>query len=176
VLNKTERGFILQGREIMSFTENQICTSRQNCVPCRRDARFRENFEKQFNGAWECPLKIPIDATDEQFPKDIIERYKEFIRAHEERQKKAMEAQVALDELAMVLTGEDLRKIELIRTLFFPQTKAASKCQNSTKKIGEVDQVCCGGTIKKVDTFDCSKHTLCTDKKCQACNDFISKK
>ena len=94
----------------------------------------------------------------------------------EERQKLGQEAQVALEELSMALSGENLVRIEKIRSIFFPQTKSASKCVNSTKQIGEVDQVCCGGTIKKVTAFDCTKHTVCTDKKCQGCQDFEIKK
>ena len=158
------------------FIESDICKTRQNCVPCRRDPRFRENFEKQFGGKWECPMGITIDAPDEKFPPEIIERYKVFQKQMEERQKLGQEAQVALEELSMVLTGENLVKLEKIRSIFFPQTKSASKCANSTKQVGEVDQVCCGDTIRKVAAFNCIKHTICTDKKCQGCQDFVIKK
>lgn len=158
------------------FTESDVCKSRQYCVACRRDPRFRENFEKQTKEALgECPLGIEIDAKDDKFPKDILDRYNQQQEQMKESQRKQELAKEALDELSLVLTGENLTRLDTIRSVFFPQTKVASKCKNSSKKIGEVDQVCCGGKIKKVDTFDCSKHTLCTDRKCNTCPDFTTK-
>lgn len=158
-----------------SFVESNICKSHQNCIPCRRDPKFRENFEKQF-GKWECPLSIPIDAKDEQFPAGAIEHHRQVLKQIEDQKRKTEAAQVALEELSMVLTGENLVRLELIRTTFIPQTKTAIKCSNSGKQIGEVDQVCCGGTIKKVPAYECQKHTLCTDRKCMGCTDFSTKR
>ena len=160
----------------MGFTQEQVCTSRQNCVACRRDSRFRDHFEKQYGGKWECPLNIPIDAADEAFPVEILTRYKEVLKMQEERQKQMQEVQTTLDELIMTSSGDTLAKVEKVRNFFFPHLKSATKCVHSTKQLGEVDQVCCGGTVKKVAAYDCDKHTLCTDKKCQGCQDFSQKR
>lgn len=159
-----------------SFIESEICKSRQHCVPCRRDAGFRENFEKQLGGSWTCPLNIPIDASDSDFPKDILDRYNEYKKQIEERQRIMMEAQAAFEELSMAMTGDNIARLEKIRSAFFPNTKTAMKCVNGIKQIGDVDQVCCGGTVKKVAAYECKKHTLCTDRKCQGCSDFAPKK
>jgi hypothetical protein len=160
----------------MGFTKEQVCKSRHNCIPCRRDAKFRGHFEKQYGGPWECPLNIPIDAKDDAFPEEVLKRYREMLEKQEERSKKTKEVEILLDELVMATTGEVSEKIEKIRSFFFPNSKIATKCSNSSKQIGEVDQVCCGGTIKKVPAYNCSKHMICTDKKCQGCQDFTQKR
>jgi len=161
---------------MLKFDESDICKTRLNCIPCRREVKFRQQMEKKFKGPWECPLGIPIDAKDEQFPPEIFERFLEQKKQIEERQRIYQAAVTSFEELSMVLSGDNLARLESIRTAFLPQTKIASKCQNSVKQIGKIDQLCCGGTIKKVAAFDCSKHTICTDKKCHTCSDFTLKK
>lgn len=133
-------------------------------------------MEKKFKGSWECPLNIPIDAPNESFPKEVWQAHLNRIKLEEENKQRQAVVINAFEELSMVLTGENLTRLEIIRTYFLPSTKKAERCENSTKQIGEVDQLCCGGTIKKVSAFDCRKHVLCTDKKCHSCNDFVAKK
>jgi hypothetical protein len=159
-----------------SFNDSPICQSRLNCIPCRRDKAFREKLEGQFKEKWTCPLNIEIDAPDSDFPPDILEKFNNRKEEMDKIRKKHEEAKNALDELSMALSGENLERLSIIRDLFFPNTKEASKCKNMISVIGEVNQVCCGGKIKKVSAFSCKKHVVCTDKKCNACNDFDLKK
>jgi hypothetical protein len=161
-------------KNIEKFTDTPQCTQRSACVICRRDKGFRDHFEKEF-GQWECPIGLPIDAKDEQFPPEILAKHKEQEQRMKENQERLAEAKQAFEELSISLSGDNLLRLEKIRTVFFPQTKQAILCKRGGKQIGEVDQVCCGGTIKKVSTFDCSKHVICTDKKCSTCVDFERK-
>jgi hypothetical protein len=127
---------------------------------------------EQQHGSWECPEGIPVGAKLEELPQKAQEAYAQQQKMQEEQKKKMEEAQVALDELEMIVPPEGKDKINTLRGLFFPQTKTVAACKNGGEKIGEVDQECCGGKIKKVDAFKCSQHTVATDKKCQGCPDF----
>jgi hypothetical protein len=159
---------------MLNFLESKICLSRQNCVSCRREEAFRKQLESEFE-VWECPLGIEINAPDDKFPKEVLDKYNKIKETMEENKKKYALATKAFEELEISLSGENLIQLELIRTAFFPNSKTAEKCKYVGIEIGKVDQKCCGGTIKKVSAFDCSKQVVCTDKKCKICQMFERK-
>lgn len=158
----------------MKFTETEVCKSKINCFACRREKPFRDSLEKQF-GKWECPLGISLDAPDSAFPKETIEMQKRQEEAKEKEINRRKEIDNLFLELEMCLTGEALLKLHQLQILINPKIKESSKCRFGGKKIGEVDEPCCGGKIKKVDAYSCSKHSLTTNKKCFRCSDFSFK-
>jgi hypothetical protein len=155
----------------MDFITSPICTSQTNCFHCRNNKKFRTQMEQQY-GSWECPDNISIGAKLEELPQKAQDAYMQQQKMQTEQRKKIEEAQIVLDELEMIVPPEGKEKINKIRSLFLPQTKTVVTCKNGGDKIGEVDEECCGGTIKKVDAFKCLQHTLATNKKCQRCPDF----
>ncbi|MBD3404847.1 MAG: hypothetical protein GF411_01770 [Candidatus Lokiarchaeota archaeon] len=155
----------------MKFSETPICQSRANCYQCRNNERFREQMGKQY-GEIECPENLPIGAELEQLPKKSQDAHKRMKEMQDKRQKQIEEAKNILDELEMISSEEGKKLTDKLRSFIFPDTKTPNKCKHGGKKIGEIDEVCCGGTVKKKAAFDCGKHVITTEKKCMNCEDF----
>ena len=51
----------------MMFINTTHCLSRLHCKACRQDANFRQQLIDTF-GDFECPLNLPINATDDLLP------------------------------------------------------------------------------------------------------------
>ena len=160
--------------KLQSLLETRVCASGENCIRCRNEEKFRKIIERDF-GTFDCPKNIPINTPLDKFPQEIIDKHQKSAKTLEENKKRYQEALNAFEELELTSNSEDLKRLQKIREVFFPQTKNHEKCQYFVKEIGEVDEECCNGSIKKVKAFNCSKHTICTDKKCRNCNDFIRK-
>jgi hypothetical protein len=158
-----------------TFVETPMCKSKQNCVACRNDENFRKQMEQQF-GTWECPLKIAIGTPLEQMPQEIRDSEERKRKQIEEAQKRQQAVQAALDALELVVPGNSLMHIDTIRSFMFPNTKTPAACANGGAKIGEVDENCCGGKIKKVDAFSCTTQTVTTARKCMQCMEFRKKR
>lgn len=159
----------------MNFTDTPICKSRSNCFQCRNQERFRKQMESQY-GSWECPEGFPIGAKLEDLPEKSQEAHKRMAEARKRREEQQKELSAALDELEMIIPAEGLHIVTKIRGIVAPNTKSPEKCVHGKKKIGQVDQECCGGKIEKVDAYSCSKHTITTSRKCSTCGDFSIEK
>ena len=155
------------------FTETPICKSRANCFQCRNNENFRNQMVKQY-GEWECPEGIKIGAKVEELPEKAQQTHKRMLEANEKRKKQIEEIKSSLDELRMIVPPEGNKIIDKITGLVFPDMKTPERCKHGGKKIGEVDQECCGGKIEKKAAFQCGKHTITTEKKCMTCEDYES--
>ena len=72
--------------------------------------------------------------------------------------------------------GKALGLVDLVRTHVFPDTKRASLCKYNTGENKEIEQKCCGGKVKMVPGFVCSKNGDASERVCRACQDFESKR
>lgn len=159
----------------MKYTETPMCKQRTQCFNCRNNENFRKQMENQY-GSWECPENIPIGANLDQLPQVAQDAHQKVIEMQEARAKQIEKVKIALDELEMIIGENGLDKLETIRNFIFPNSKIAARCTYNQKEIGEVDQECCGGKIKKVKAYRCEKHIITTDKKCVRCDDFMVKR
>lgn len=154
----------------MNFTETAACMNRLACFRCRNNDNFRKRAEKRF-GPWECPDGIPIGASIEEMPektRNIMKHKEETINKRRENLKKVL---TAIQELEMMFPEAE-SQIEIIKNFVFPREKKPTNCQFYTTKIGTTEETCCGGKVKVVDEYGCSKHKTTTDKKCTTCMDF----
>ena len=158
----------------MNFTATPMCQQKAQCFNCRTNEQFRKQMEANY-GPWECPENIPIGATLEQLPQESQDMHNRMIKAQEDRKQKMLEMQIIFDELEMMIDGEAFDKLEKIKIFIFPQSKKAEFCTNGGEKVGEVDQECCCGKIKKVDVYKCTEHMIATDKKCATCDNFTTR-
>jgi hypothetical protein len=141
------------------------------CVQCRQNEEYRAKLEKKF-GPWECPLGIPVGASVEEMPEEVQrgeERRKTQIEAAKERDQRINDA---LDALEAMVPAEGYVYLDTLRAQFNPRIKNPETCAHGGNKVGQVDQECCGGKIKKVDAFECAKHGVRTARDCTKCKDW----
>jgi hypothetical protein len=155
----------------MKFTDTPICKQRTQCYNCRNNNGFRQQMENQY-GPWECPENIPLGANLDQLPQVAQDAHQKMIEMQEARAKQLEEVKTAIDELEMIVGKNGLEKLEIIRIFLFPNSKTAVRCVQGGKEIGDVDEECCGGKIKKVKAYQCKTHIIATDKKCSRCTDY----
>lgn len=155
----------------MSFTELSICKNRQICYACRNVDNFRERMSRQ-HGDWECPDNIPIGTPLQDLPQSAIDHHNYMLERQKRHKEKIAEAEIALNDLEMIVPAHGKHLLNNIRNVFFPQTKSPKECKYGGEIIGETNESCCGGKIKSVDLFACEKHESTTNKKCTRCEDF----
>jgi len=161
--------------QITDFTQTPGCIHRMMCVECRNNAQFRERIQQQM-GEWKCPENIPLNTPLEQMPENI----KEVNRKREEQiriQKETMDKiRIALDGIEEVIPEKALGLVDIIRVHIFPDTKKSTFCKYNTGEAKQVEQKCCGGKVKIVAGFVCSKHGDVSDQRCRGCQEFESKR
>ena len=144
----------------MSFIESQQCKSHKLCHACRNDENFRKAMMQQHGGEWGkdewgCPLGIPLGSTGDQLPEEAREYLKEMEKRRKQHEERLEQIRANLDDLEMIVPEQGLEKLNAIRFHIFPHEKKASSCENGGNQVGEVDQECCGGKLKKVPAFQC---------------------
>jgi hypothetical protein len=159
----------------ISFTQTPGCTHRFMCVECRNNEKFREKMENQL-GPWECPENIPIGTPLAEMPEKIQEIHRKREEQIKVQKEKMEKIRIALDGIEEVIPEQALGLIDVVRAHIFPDTKKASICKYNTGEKKKIEQKCCGGKVKKVDGFICSKHGDVSDRRCRACQDFESKR
>lgn len=175
----TPKGRNINARDINArpnnFTETPGCIHRMMCVDCRNNESFRQKVESQM-GPWECPENIPIGTKLEDMPKPIQEIHYKRQEQTKIQQEKIEKVKAALNSIEEVIPKQALGLLDLIRAYIFPQTAKSLLCKFNTGEKKEVDEICCGGKIKKVTGFICEKQGDASEKKCRSCNFFESKR
>lgn len=130
-------------------------------------------METQY-GAIECPENIPIGAKIDQLPQKSKEAYLRIQEMQEKRQQQIIETGNVLDELQAISSDEGKKLVDKLRTFILPNTKSPEKCKHGGKKIGEIEEICCGGKINQRPVFECKKQIVTIEKKCMGCTEFES--
>jgi len=155
----------------MKFNETPICKSRANCYHCRNNEVFRIEMGKQY-GEIECPENIPIGADLEELPEKSVESYKKSMKMKENREKQLIELDSIVNELYEISSEEGKKLVDDLKKILYAGRKNPEICKNGGDKIGEVEQECCGGKKAQKPAYNCSKHTIAIEKKCQRCKEF----
>lgn len=155
----------------MIFTELPMCKNRLVCYACRNVDKFRERMQRQ-HGDWECPDNIQIGTPLQDLPESAVDYHNKMSERQERHKEKIAEAEIALNDLEMIVPENGKYLLNKIRNVFFANSKTVGACKHGGEIIGKTDESCCGGKIKSVDEFACKKHGSTTNKKCIRCEDF----
>ncbi|MBD3406193.1 MAG: hypothetical protein GF411_08795 [Candidatus Lokiarchaeota archaeon] len=155
----------------MNFVDTDICKSRANCELCRNDDKFIKTMNKKY-GSFECPLGIKMGTSIADMPDEVRTSVIHSKKLREDMAQKRQDVSNALDELELIVPGDALTYVDIIRDFIFPNMKRPKDCIHSKSMMGKVKETCCGGKIEETDAFSCAIHHITTARKCNKCKDF----
>lgn len=176
-------------------TINEVpeCKSRLHCLACRGRTKFLEIMKSKYSlKDTTCPLNIPLDAKFSDMPQEVKEAR---MKMNEERNKIIQDggivpnmypdqfsnkitidnAFILLKDIKNSLNEEKKELVDKLYNSIFTHNKKVEYCVFGGEKVGFAEEVCCGGTVKKVDEFSCEKHEKTTERKCRMCPNFSLK-